>query len=132
MEILPFKGIDTLHFCQSRSRVRDSLGSGYRIFRKAGSTDETDAYDSLGLHLYYDDKDELELIEAFVPASITFHGLEFLGRDLVDVENELKAIGFASERCQGGIQCDSAGIAIYAPHDIIEAISVFRRDYYDD
>ena len=50
----------------SRSSACEILGSDFTTFRKSHrSESETDAYDKLGLYLYYDAKDELNFIETF-------------------------------------------------------------------
>ncbi len=132
MEIHSFQGLGVLRFGQSREMVREILGGVYRSFTKAlGSTNETDASDELGLHLFYDDSDRLEFIEGFGSAILSFQGIEFLGRDLAEIENRLEALGYTVERSDAGLQSDTAGISIYAPGGVVEAVSVFRQGYYD-
>jgi hypothetical protein len=130
MEVKSYIGVGELRFGDSRLNVRAILGPHYHSFRKAPGANETDAYDKLGLHLYYDENDCLEFVEAFAPSSLTFIGISLLGRQMSDVENDLKAIGHYSRRDDVGLQCDSAGIGLYAPTGIVDGVAVFRRGYY--
>jgi predicted component of type VI protein secretion system len=85
MEIRPFEAVGSLLFGDVRSAVREKLGMEYSSFSKTTGDEPTDAYDSLGLHLYYDEDGRLEFVEAFIPAVITMDGITFLGRQVADV-----------------------------------------------
>ena len=85
MEIVPFTSVRALTFGESRKTSRARLGSSFSTFEKVVGGDETDAFDDLGLHLYYSEADRLEFVEAFDPADITFRGVGFLGRGLDSV-----------------------------------------------
>ena len=61
--VLPFGGLGELRFGTSRAAVRTSLvGSPTTFSKVVDAPTMTDSYDALGLHLYYDDGDELEFI----------------------------------------------------------------------
>src|SRR5262245_58298124 len=68
MEIIPFQSIGTLSFGDSRKVARAKLASTFSTFQKGDGPTETDAFDDLGLHLYYDEEGRLEFVEAFDPA----------------------------------------------------------------
>ena len=55
MEIVPFKSVGPLEFGDSRQVSREKLGSTFTTFRKDVGENETDSFDDLALHLYYDD-----------------------------------------------------------------------------
>jgi hypothetical protein len=131
MEIVPFVAIGELRFGETRQAIRQRLGGNSQSFSKSEGENETDAYDELGLHLYFDNEDRLEFVEAFEPAIPTFQGFVLLGRDLDEVEIELSAIGYGSVRDDVGLKFDGAGIALFAPARVVEGIAVFRRGYYD-
>jgi hypothetical protein len=131
MEITPFEGVGTIRFGDSRQQVRNSINHRYESFRKDVGEDETDAFDEIGVHVYYDDQGRVEFIEAFSPASLTLHGLPLMGRPIGDVEDELRALGYSSRQTDVGLEYTDAGIALTAAEGIIEGVGVFRRGYYD-
>lgn len=131
MEIVPFISVGGCYFGTPRHRIRERLGDGYRSFRKGIGGNETDSYDALGLHLYFDDKDRLEFVEAFEPALPSFRGIFLLGRDRDDVAAELSAMGYKSTQDFYGLQCGDAGFALTCPGRIIEGVGVCRKGYYD-
>ena len=70
MEIVPFTSIGVLSFGDDRKTAREKLRSVYSTFAKDTAENETDSFDELGLHLYYDDTGILEFVEAFAPADV--------------------------------------------------------------
>jgi hypothetical protein len=131
MEILPFESIGPLRFGEVRQAVRQLLGKKYRTFKKDVDENDTDAYVDLCLHLYYDNEDRLEFVEAFDGASASFRGIQFLGRPEDDVASDLAEIGFGCVSGDVGLQCDSAGIRLTVSNGIVEGVAVFRKGYYD-
>jgi len=132
MEILPFVSIGDLRFGESRQDVRKHLGTKYQVFRKDVGANETDAYDELGLHLYYDNDDKLEYVETFTPAAPTFKGVAMLGRHSEDVQEDLARAGHTcSVMDDVSINCGSAGIALYSPDEMVEGVGVYRKGYFD-
>jgi hypothetical protein len=131
MEIVPFTSVGGLCFGTTRHRSRERLGGGSQSFRKVVGATETDAYDALGLHLYFDDEERLEFVEAFEPASPSFRGILLLGRDRGEVAEELTAMGYDLTQDAYGLRCDGAGFALTAPDGIVEGVGVFREGYYD-
>ena len=132
MEVKPYEGLGALRFDLSRSKVRESLGPGFKSFRKT-RLDETltDAYSELGLHLYYDKTDSLEFIEAFRPCMPIFRGIELLGlrEPVVDA---LQGAGVGLTRRESDADFfDDFGFVLYSPSDEVEGVSVFKRGYYD-
>lgn len=107
------------------------LNAEYSTFAKDVGENETDSFDDLGLHLYYDDEGRLEFVEAFRPADITFRGIRFLGRSLSTVIRDMNAIGFDEVGADVGVDFPDAGIALTAPSDLIEGIAAHRKGYYD-
>ena len=132
MEIVPFTSIGVLKFGDSRQEARAKLASEFSTFRKYDSVVETDAFDELELHLYYDNKDYLEFVEAFEPAEVTFRGVSFLGRDLVSVVSNMSSIGFAPTQGDDiNIKFDDIGIALTAPSGVVETVAAHRRGYFE-
>lgn len=131
MGITPFCSVGVLVFGDSREVVRAKLDAEYSTFTKDVGENETDSFDSIGIHLYYDEEEKLEFVEAFNPAEITFRGLRFLGREVSSVTKEMEAIGFKSVVADAGIDFPAAGIALTAPSGTIEGIAAHRKGYYD-
>jgi hypothetical protein len=131
MEIVPYTSVGGLCFGTTRNRIRERLGGGSQAFRKVDCANETDAYDALGLHLYFDDEERLEFVEAFDPASPSFRGTRLLGRDRDEVAAELTAMGYDLTQDSYGLRCDGAGFALTAPDGMVEGVGIFRKGYYD-
>jgi hypothetical protein len=131
MEIVPFKSVGRLAFGDARSTVREKLITMFTTFAKIEGATETDSFDDLGLHLYYDDAGILEFIETFIPANITFREISFLGRDVHEVIKDMAAIGYDSTDADVGVDFPDAGIALTAPSGIVEGIAAHRKGYYD-
>jgi hypothetical protein len=130
MDIVPFVSIGDLCFGESRMDIRGRLGHKHQSFKKDVGENETDAYDGLGLHLYYDRNDRLEFVEAFRPANPTFQGVPFLDHSLDEVADHLGESGYPCERDQLGLNCASAGIGLTAANGVVVGVAVFRSGYY--
>jgi hypothetical protein len=131
MEIVPFRTIGPLSYGDSRQVARDKLASPYSVFAKDIGSEETDSFDELGLHLYYDAGGNLELVEGFEPANITFHGVGLIGRDLTSVVAEIGQIGFDSVESDVGVKFPTLGIALTASDGIVEGVAAHRKGYYE-
>ena len=132
MEIIPFTSVGILTFGDSRPVSREKLSSKFSTFEKClGVKNETDAFDDLGLHLYYSDAGHLEFVEAFDPAEVVFRGTGFLGRDLDSVVSDMESLGFRPTEGDVGAQFETAGITIYAPMGIVEAVAAHCKGYHD-
>jgi hypothetical protein len=131
MEIVPFISYGRLCFGDTRHSIRERLGVHYQSFQKDVGENETDAYDGLGLHLYFDDEDRLEFVEAFEPASPLFRGIMLLSRGRDEFAAEVVAMGQSVTLDDYGLRCDGAGFALTAPNGIVEGVGIFRRGYYD-
>jgi len=131
MEVIPFCSVGVLSFGDERQIVRQNLASNFSTFKKVYGEAETDSFDTLGLHLYYDDAGRLEFVEAFAPAEVTFRGVRFIGRDVETVIAEMKAIGFESTDADVGVDFPDAGLALTATEGVLEGIAAHRKGYYD-
>jgi|SRR5579864_1340719 len=132
MEISSFESVGSLRFGDLRQDIRKRLVGNYVTFKKDVGENDTDAYNELGLHLYYNKQDRLEFVEIFEPAQPQFRGILFIGRDVSDVSNDLKKLGFSTESDEVGLNCPEAGIGLTASDGIIEGVAVFRKGYYDE
>ncbi len=136
LEILPFQGLGPLRLSQPRAEIRALLDVAYKTITKGhekGRRRETeliDAYYDLGFHLYYDNDDRLEFIEAFSPCEPIFKGIQFLGRDIDDAVNEMDEAGYDYLEVDTGCDFIELGFVLYAPLGTVEGVSVYRKGYY--
>lgn len=130
MEIKPFYSVGVLVFGDDRKNARSNLNSKYFTFTKYRGETETDSFDEIGLHLYYDSCDRLELVEAFHPADISFQGVRFIGQNLDAVKLEMEKLGFTWVGADVGVDFPEAGIALTAPTGVVQGVSAHRKDYY--
>jgi hypothetical protein len=130
-EIEPFRGLGELTFGTSRDVCRAILGGQFESFaRVGGGGAETDSFDALGLQLAFDEQDKLAFVEAFPPADIRYRGVRLLG-ELSEVTEELTTHGIVGKQDAVGYDFPEHGFGLYAPHEKVEAVSVYRRGYYD-
>jgi hypothetical protein len=131
-DIVPYSGVGPLRFGLDRSAVRLLLGDGLSTFKKGtNASNETDAYNSLGLHLYYDDTDALECVEAFDGCSISYQDVKLLNENIQDTLKML-AVGGLSSRYDDGYFFDEPGFALFAIDNVVKAVTVYRRGYFDE
>jgi hypothetical protein len=88
-------------------------------------------YDGLGFHLFYDQDDELKFIEAFEPCEPYYDGVRLLGEETRSVLDELTESGHEPVEDGSGYDFPHLGFGLYVPLGRIEAVSIYRRGYYD-
>jgi hypothetical protein len=131
-DIAPYEGVGPLRFGLTRSQAQSLLGRDVSVFRKGPyASTETDAYDALGLHLHYDGKDRLECIEAWGSCPIYYKDTPLLNASVQEVLERLKNLGLSS-RYDDGYFFDGGGFVPYAPDDVVKAVTVYRKGYYDE
>ena len=126
-----FNSVGPLKFGQSRADVRAALGPDFRVFRKTESENETDAYNSIGVHVYYDGAHKVEFIEAFSPAELEFNGIFLLGRHIDEVVGELASLGYDAVHDDVGYNFSQLGFGLTVNGDEIEGVGLYRSGYYD-
>lgn len=129
--IKPFSQVGPIEFGQSRNSVRSKLNSDYRVFKKTPGENDTDAYDSLGIHVYYDDEDKVEFVEAFSPAEVEFEGIVLIGRNVDEVAADLGDRGYDAEQDEVGYNYDELGFGLTINDQEIEGVGFFRKGYYE-
>ena len=130
MDVKPFLGVGKVRFGETRQETRQTLGSQFSSFRKSPGANETDAFDELGLHVYYDSEDRVNFVEAFEPAPIRYEGILLLGRSLQSVDEDMRTLGCCPRPFDLGLDYETAGLSLFAPNDTIEGVGVFSRDYF--
>lgn len=130
-EIQPYIGIYGLRFGQFRREVRQFLGEVSRSFRKVPTVPETDIFRQLGLRLDYDEEDRLEFIEMMPPAKPEYQGIHLLEIAEQNLLEELNRLGHVPVVDNAGYDFPTLGIGIYKEDDFIQAVSLYRRGYYE-
>jgi len=131
--VYPFHGVERIRFGLSRQACRELIAAPFRTFRRSDfDPAETDAFHALGMQLSFDPGGRLEFIELAPPARVRYLGVELLaGQNLSEVISALLAQGLEGARDEVGIDYPTAGFGLYAPDETLEAVSVYRRGYYD-
>lgn len=138
--VKPREGLGPLHFGMPRREVRQVLGAGWEEFLKSPFDDvPTDAWDELGLHVYYDGEDRLEAVETFRPARPTWQGEDLLSVSYRRLRHLLRQGDRRLEVEAGeGLTSYRLGVGAHAPDGEdepeapVEGVIVFRRGYYED
>jgi hypothetical protein len=132
-EIRPYTGVGPLQLGIDRTSARTLLGGKYSTFRRGPyASNDTDAFDDLGLHLEYDGNERLELIMAFGEITISYKGLTLLGRDANRVLEELAQIGAASRYFDDGHYVREGGFALTIDDNVVQAVTVYTKEYYEE
>lgn len=140
--LIPFEGLthipigeafNELRFGESRPRVRKIFEvHSISAMKTPFASNPMDIYEQFGLQIHYDADDGLEFIEAYPPCIPNYHNIQLISRNLRDVLEDLGKTGAIVRQDSEGYFFDQLGFALYAPHDAIEAVSVFRQGYYDN
>jgi hypothetical protein len=129
--VRPFIGAGILEFGMSRTQVRVLLGRDFVSFKKtADAVTETDAYSDLGLHLYYDSDDRLEVMEFWGSNEIEIKGVPLLNGATQDVLSSLKAAGVTCQFDDGYI-CNGGSFALSEEDGVINAVTLYKSGYLD-
>lgn len=137
--IRPYISIGPIELGMSRKEVRETLDARVEEFKKS-PTDEltTDAFDELGVYVYYKEHDVCEAVEVIPPASPIFQDEELLRRRFGELREYFKRIDDSIEVDNGGLTSYRFGIGLYVPFAkndpdaLVEGVIVFERGYYDE
>ena len=138
MTIDPHFGIGNIRFGMTVADVRRVVGSPFTSFRKTPtSTFPTDAFDDLGIHVFYKPPGICEAVEIASPGEANFEGQQMIGTRFSDIERLLHARDPNLETDETGLTSHALGIGIFAPeisdnpNASIEAVIVFEQGYFD-
>lgn len=140
--ILPYVGLELgsrlLRLGSSRADVRATVGAPFRSFRKvSGSPTESDAFDAMGLYVYYRASDVCEAIEAARPCEPTLGGIRLIDRPFCEARDVLRQLDPKLETDEEGLISHELGLSINAPGAAeddrapVEALMVFERGYWE-
>jgi len=128
-ELLGFGDLGSIHVGTTRDQARAILGGGFEeFFKSADSTVPTDAYDDLGVHVYYDEKYSVIGVEFLRWSDFSWRGQRFSGADVLEVQQFLIAQGEALDFNNSGFYVNELGLRVYAP-DIGEEDAVVETVY---
>lgn len=130
--IAPYQGVGSLSFGMSRSQVREILGENVESYDKTSTAQDIDSFDTLGIHAYYDSHDKLEFVELFAPCDPDFAAFTLIGKRVLKIVDELASIGCTCRRDEPSYFVDDSGFALFVEDEIVVAVSVFRKGYYDE
>jgi hypothetical protein len=137
--ILPYVGIGTLRFGMTVEQVRNQLAVLAQPFNKVSwAAHPTDAFDEVGLHVFYTADGKCEAFELAAPAKPTLHGTPLVGAAFDAVRDFLQGVDPALDVDESGATSRALGVAIYCPsHEstsgaLVEGVLVFERGYYDE
>jgi hypothetical protein len=138
--IYPYHGVGLIRFGMMREDVRGVLGKPSATFYKGLSTESpTDAYDDLGLHVYYNHPSGCcEALEFFEPAQLLLEEKSLFKLSFSQLKEWLLSQDPDLEVDEEGLTCFKYGIGVYAPdwtedsNLSAQGILVFNdKNYYD-
>ncbi len=135
-EIIPYAGIGPLRFGSTRAEVRETLRVPAEAFQKTPTSEAlTDAFDDLGIHVYYDSADRCEAVElGGAHAAPTFEH-----RMLLRMQREEARVWLAGRDPElrvslADLMSPTYGFALHTesdePQARVKSVLVFRRGYY--
>lgn len=116
----------------SRADVRAVIGSDFVEFKKAYFvSNTTDAFDSAGIHVYYDDQDRVEAVEIIHPAQCDYNGVNLLGIQIPHLKTVFIQRGIAFTEDDAGMYLEGGRLAIYVPEDVNSPDAIGTSVYVD-
>lgn len=122
----------------SRTAVLDATGEPTRRFRKSPDSPElTDAYDDIGMHVYYDDSETVVFVEAGQAQNVKllFDGMSLLDTPVTEVISEISKLGSYLEKEDGhSFVFGELGISLWRSdpgREYFEAVGVARSSYFN-
>jgi len=135
-ELIPNKGIGNISLNSSRDQVNKSLKTKATVFKKTkNSENTTDAFDDIGVHVYYDKNNKVKAIEAFSESRVILDKKYIFKTPAKDVYQKIKKIDpDAKDDDQTTLTSKKLGLSIFssngfASENNIDSVLVFRKDY---
>jgi hypothetical protein len=130
------EGAGPVRFGMKAAEVRATVGRPATAFRKdPADAHPADAFDAVGVHVFYDAAGRCEAVELFGPASPVFAGLRLLALPFREVEDALAARDPGLRRQVDGLVSLACGLSVNASPERGEAparsVLAFRRGYLD-
>lgn len=125
-EIIPYKGVGPIRFTMNRNQVSQALNTKPKKFKKTPSS-IVDAFDSLGIHVFYNKTNKCEYIELSGDSGVTFKGQKLFKKGVNFLKSLSKKIK-ANEK--SSLIFEDLGISITYSGNKIKSIGVFKKGYY--
>jgi hypothetical protein len=137
LEILPYQEVAGIRFGMTPAQVREILGNPVSRFKKTSTSElETDAFDHLGIQVFYKQPGVCEAIELSAPAEPALQGKSLVGESFQTLKEWFQAIDDSVEIDETGLTSHLFGIGLYAPFAAtlsdkpVESVLVFEQRYY--
>jgi hypothetical protein len=135
MTIKPYEGVGPIRFGMSVDQVRRAVGKRAETFKKAAArfpdAHPVDAFDEVGMHVFYKRTGVCEAIMLFPPATSVFQNEPLLNRRVTDLLPWFTSLDEEVERDEVGLTSFEFGISITeSPGGAIEAVLVFDEPGY--
>ncbi|MDI3272673.1 hypothetical protein ACYZT3_20965 [Pseudomonas sp. MDT1-16] len=133
-ELLSFGDLGLIKAGMSRDRVRTILGENFEEFFKVeDSIVPTDAYDDLGLHVYYLENHNIEGVEFLKWSNFFWGSQRLVGVGSHEVQSFLERAGEVLEFNSSGYYLNRLGLRFYVPDireddALVEAVYVVFSD----
>lgn len=135
MRIKPYEGIGPVRFGMSVDEVRRAVGMRVETYKKAAAlfpdAHPVDAFDEVGMHVFYNNSGSCEAIMLFPPGTPMFQNEPLLNRTFVELLGWFASLDDKVERDDVGFKSFKFGISITeSPEGLIEAVLVFNEPGY--
>jgi len=126
--IATYEGFDSIHFGESRENARTKLGA-YKEFRKTKfSKNTTDDFGDF--HIFYDEENIVQAVE-FFEGEVLLNNSKLLPNTKKGLFETLIKIDEKALSTPESVESKLLGVDAYAPGDIVEAVLIYRKGYYD-
>lgn len=135
MSIKPYEGVGPVRFGMSVDEVRRTVGKRVETYKKAEAlfpdAHPVDAFDEVGMHVFYKPLGRCEAIMLFPPAAPTFHNESLLDKRFTELLTWFTSMDEDVEQDDVGFISFKFGISITeSPEGLIEAVLVFDEPGY--
>lgn len=139
-EIEPYVGVNPIQFGMSIEQVRRVLSAPVEPFWKSQTSElPTDAFDSLGIHVYYKQPGVCTAVEfGSTKANPTLQNRLLLQQPYSEMKQWISLIDPDLTYNSQGLTSFKLGVGFYVPalgidrNALITGIIVFEKSYYDD
>jgi hypothetical protein len=137
LPIIPFDSVGFVKFGASPDAVKASTSYSSKSFMKTPISEmPTDAFDEVGIHVYYS-SGKCDAVECFSPACPIFQGKRIIGEPYEEIKKWLESIDSHIVIDGSEIQARSFGISIspsfseiVGASSIVESMLVTDKEYF--
>ncbi len=147
-EITPFVGVGELRFGTPRPETRALIGQNFETIKISPlDINTTDVYKEAGLHLEYDQQDNLETVVVWFwaypdYADPKYNNIHFFNKRLSVVLKQFAEIGYVPRFDDDGYFFDELGFVLSGSEsagsgeaiegdEVVHDISIYREGYYE-